>query len=200
MKKKKLRTGSRAPVKKKIVRAVKKVAKVFGLKGEADNLRALFLHELKDIYWAEKHLVKALTKMEKAATSPELQMAFADHRAVTEKQAERLERIFVMAGEKVKGEKCQAIQGLTEEGNEITAETDKNTMTRDAGLIIAAQKVEHYEIAAYGSLLQLARTLGMKDAAQLLEETLREEKETDTRLTEIAERSINVEAAQEEGV
>lgn len=198
MKKKKLRTRSQGKsAAKKIVRAIKK--KVIGenVDGESNKLRELLLHEMRDIYWAEKHLLKALTKMEKAATSAELQRAFADHNRVTQKQVERLERVFELIGEKAKAEKCEAMKGLIDEGDEVKSATDKNSMTRDAGLIIAAQKVEHYEIAAYGSMAQLARTLGLTEVADIFEETLREEKETDELLTRIAESSINVQAVEE---
>ena len=198
MKKKKLRTRSqgKSPA-KKIVRAIKK--KVIGenVDGESNKLRELLLHEMRDIYWAEKHLLKALNKMEKAATSAELQRAFADHNGVTQKQVERLERVFELIGEKAKAEKCEAMKGLIDEGDEVKSATDKNSMTRDAGLIIAAQKVEHYEIAAYGSMAQLARTLGLTEVADIFEETLKEEKETDELLTRIAESSINVQAVEE---
>jgi ferritin-like metal-binding protein YciE len=166
--------------------------------GESTMLKELFLHELKDIYWAEKHLVKALPKLEKAATSTELQDAFAEHTAVTEKQVERLEKVFELLEEKPVAKKCEGMQGLTDEANEVKSETEKDTVTRDAGLIIAAQKVEHYEIAAYGSLTQLAKTIGLTEVAELLEETLAEEKEADQILSEIAESSINVEAIEEQ--
>lgn len=198
MKKKNLRTRSQGKTPaKKIVRAIKRKLIGENVDGESNKLRELLLHEMRDIYWAEKHLLKALAKMEKAATSSELQRAFADHNSVTQKQVERLERVFELMGEKAKAEKCEAMKGLTDEGDEVKTATEKNSMTRDAGLIIAAQKVEHYEIAAYGSMAQLARTLGLTEVADIFEETLREEKETDELLTRIAESSINVQAVEE---
>lgn len=160
-------------------------------------LREFFIDELKDIYWAEKHLIKTLPKMAKAATSPELQKAFKDHLAVTEIQAQRLEQVFELLDEKPRAKKCEAMEGITKEGADIIAETEKGTATRDVGLILAAQKVEHYEISTYGGLAQLARTLGETKVAKLLEVTLAEEKDTDVALTEIAENSVNYEAGEE---
>ena len=161
------------------------------------KLREFFIDELKDIYWAEKHILKALPKMKKAATSPELKDAFEDHLTVTQTQVERLEEVFDLMGEKAQGKKCDAMEGIVAEGEEIIADTEEGTATRDVGLILAAQKVEHYEIATYGGLAQLARTLGEDEAADLLEETLAEEKETDETLTEIAENDVNYEASEE---
>jgi ferritin-like metal-binding protein YciE len=157
-----------------------------------------FLEELRDIYWAEKHLVKALPKMEKAASSEELATAFADHLAVTEEQVARLEKVFELLGEKPRGKKCEAMEGLVKEAESIIEDTEDGTSTRDVALIIAAQKVEHYEIAAYGGLATLAKTIGKEDIGNLLGETLEEEKETDELLTQIAENSINMAAASEE--
>jgi ferritin-like metal-binding protein YciE len=168
------------------------------LSNESSELKELFLDELKDIYWAEQHLVKALPKMEKAATSTELQEAFAEHTSVTENHVTRVEKVFKMLGEKPVSKRCIGMKGLTDEGDKIKRHTDKDTMARDAGLIISAQKVEHYEIAAYGSLVQLAKTLGLDEVADVLDETLQEEKETDEKLTSIAESNINVEAAVEQ--
>jgi ferritin-like metal-binding protein YciE len=165
----------------------------------SDNmLRSFFIDELKDVYDAEKQMLKALPKMKKAATSPELQAAFEDHLTVTEKQAQRLEKAFELLEEKVTAKKCEAMAGLIEEGESIIDDTEKGTATRDVGLILAAQKVEHYEIASYGGLAQLARTLGEDEVAGLLEETLEEEKDTDEALTEIAENDVNYDAADEE--
>ncbi len=160
-------------------------------------LEELFLNELRDIYWAEKHLVKALPKMEKAASSEELSTALADHLATTEEQVTRLEQVFEMLGEKPRGKKCEGMEGLVKEGETVIEETEKGTATRDAGLIISAQKVEHYEIAAYGGLTQLAKTLGKNDVANILGEILEEEKEADELLTNIAESHINQSAEQE---
>ena len=160
-------------------------------------LEELFHDELKDIYWAEKHLTKALPKMEKAATSDELKKSFADHLEVTRGHVSRLEQAFEMLGKKARAKKCEAMDGLTKEGESIIKDTDKGTLTRDVGLIMAAQKVEHYEIATYGSLAQLAKTLGKNDIAELMVKTLEEEKEADELLTSIAENNINVEASAE---
>jgi ferritin-like metal-binding protein YciE len=160
-------------------------------------LTSFFYESLKDIYWAEKHLIKALTKMEKAATNDQLKEAFADHRGQTENHVSRLEDVFDMLGKRAVTKKCEAMQGLIDEGETVISETEKGTSTRDVGLIISAQKVEHYEIAAYGGLAQLAETLGYNDIKEKLGETLDEEKETDELLTRIAEESINYEASQE---
>jgi ferritin-like metal-binding protein YciE len=160
-------------------------------------LLGLFTDEVKDIYWAEKHLVKALPKMEEAATSEELRKAFATHLDQTQGHVARLEKVFELLDEKAEGKKCDAMEGLVQEGEGIIEDTEDGTATRDVGLILAAQKVEHYEIATYGGLTQLAKTLGRIDIADLLGETLSEEKETDELLTEIAEGSVNYESAEE---
>ena len=162
------------------------------------QLEKLFTDTLKDIYWAEKQLTKALPKMQKNATTDELKSAIEEHLSQTEEHVSRLEQVFEMCGKKAQAKKCEAMEGLIEEGNEIVEETEKGTMTRDAGIIMAAQKVEHYEIATYGCLVTFARTLGMDDAVELLEQTLEEEKETDEKLTQIAEGNINQAAEQEE--
>jgi ferritin-like metal-binding protein YciE len=162
----------------------------------SEDLTKLVEDLLKDMYWAEKHLTKALPKMSKAADAPELQEAFDMHLQETEGQIERLEQVFEHFGLTVRAKKCEAMEGLVEEGKEVIENHDKGSV-RDAALIIAAQKVEHYEIAAYGSLRTLAQVLGNDEAAQLLQETLDEEGETDKKLTEIA-LSIN-EIASEEG-
>lgn len=156
-----------------------------------------FIDELKDIYWAEKHLVKALPKMKKSATSPELAAAFDKHSKETEQHIVTLEEVFGMLGEKPVAKKCDAMAGLLEEADSIIADTDKGTMTRDAGLILAAQKVEHYEIATYGTLKTFAQNMGHDDVAELLSQTLENEKETDVALTEIAVSAVNAEAASE---
>jgi len=167
-------------------------------KGASDSmLKDFFIDELKDIYWAEKHLVKTLPKMKKAATSSELQDAFADHLEVTKTHVTRLEDVFEALGKKAQAKKCDAMEGITKEGESIIENTEEGTSTRDVGLILAAQKVEHYEISTYGGLHQLAITLGLDDVADILAETLEEEKETDEKLTEIAENSVNYEAAVE---
>jgi ferritin-like metal-binding protein YciE len=153
---------------------------------------------LKDIYWAEKALTKALPKMSKSATSAELKKAFDEHLEVTKKQIERLEDVFEEMGLKPQGRKCEAMQGLVDESESIISETKDDTSTRDAALIIAAQKVEHYEIASYGGLVQLAKTMNKNDIANTLAATLKEEKTADEKLTQVAENRINVEAAGEE--
>lgn len=154
-------------------------------------LNELFIDELKDIYWAEKHLTKALPKMAKAATSDELRTAIENHLSETENHVTRLENVFESIGEKAVAKKCEAMAGLVKEGEEIVEETEKGTFTRDAGIISAAQKVEHYEIASYGTLKTLAGVLGYNDAVDLLEATLQEEKNADNLLTKVAEGGIN---------
>ncbi|MDQ6762779.1 MAG: ferritin-like domain-containing protein [Bacteroidota bacterium] len=167
-------------------------------KGAADGmLKDFFVDELKDIYWAEKHLVKTLPKMKKAATSTELQNAFADHLETTKTHVTRLEQAFEALGKKAQAKKCDAMEGITKEGESIIEETEAGTSTRDVGLILAGQKVEHYEISTYGGLAQLATTLGLTEVADLLSQTLAEEKEADSLLTDIAENSVNYEAAEE---
>jgi len=154
-------------------------------------LNELFLDELKDIYWAEKHLAKALPKMAKAATSDELRAAIENHLSETENQITRLEDAFASIDEKAVAVKCEAMAGLLKEGEDIIAETEKGSLTRDAGIISAAQKIEHYEIASYGTLKTLAAVLGYNEAAELLDSTLQEEKTCDSLLTQIAEAGIN---------
>lgn len=156
-----------------------------------------FCDELKDIYWAEKHLVKTLPRMSKAATSPELVKAFTVHLEETKEHVIRLEKCFELLDKKARAKKCDAMEGITEEGKGIIEDTEKGTATRDVGLVLAAQKVEHYEISTYGGLAQLARTLGKTEVAAILEKTLEEEKQTDSLLTKIAEESINYKASQE---
>ena len=161
-----------------------------------DSMLGKFFHgEIKDIYWAEKHLVKTLPKMKKAATSLELQKAFGDHLETTKTHISRLEDVFKLLGKKPTAKKCDAMEGLTKEGASIIEDTEAGTATRDVGLILAGQKVEHYEISTYGGLTQLANTLGYKEAAEILEKTLSEEKDADELLTTIAKDKINYEAA-----
>lgn len=154
-------------------------------------LDKMFLNMLKDIYWAEQHLIPHLEEMQKNATTEELQDAFEDHILQTKKHVSRLEKVFRSMGEEAKAKKCDAMEGLTKEAKSIMEETRPNTMTRDAAMIIAAQKVEHYEIATYGSLVQIARTIGRDREADILEQTLWEEEDTDRLLTDIAETYIN---------
>lgn len=160
-------------------------------------LKDFFVDGLKDLYWAEKHLLQTLPKMAKAATSPQLQQAFEKHLTQTEEHVTKLEEVFHLLDEKPQAKKCDGIAGLTKEGDKTIEDTKNNSMTRDAALIIAAQKVEHYEIASYGGLTQLAHTMGNEDAARLLGEIFQQEKEADAVLTEIAESSVNEEALHE---
>lgn len=156
------------------------------------NLRETFIDELRDLYDAEKQLLAALPKMMKAAESEELKAAFDEHAGQTEEHVSRLEQVFAAFEEKPRGKKCKAMQGLIEEAKELIKEEEG-----DAALICAAQKNEHYEIASYGSLAAWARLLGEDEAVELLEETLNEEKETDEKLTEIAESTVNAEEESE---
>jgi ferritin-like metal-binding protein YciE len=158
------------------------------------TLDELFLAEIRDLYDAEKQLTQALPKMAKAASSEDLRNAFEEHLAETENQVTRLEQIFESRGEKASGKKCAAMAGLIKEGEELVNESGE-TSVRDAGLIAAAQKVEHYEISGYGSARTHAELLGYEDAVGLLEETLGEEKDADEKLNELAESFINEEAA-----
>jgi ferritin-like metal-binding protein YciE len=160
---------------------------------QVTTMEELFIEELRDLYDAEKQLTKALPKMAKAASSEELRTAFEEHLEQTEGQVGRLEEIFKALGEKATGKTCAAMAGLIKEGNEIAQEIEESAV-RDAGLIAAAQKVEHYEISGYGSARTHAELLGNDEAVSLLEETLEEEKSTDERLTELAESIINEEA------
>lgn len=166
-------------------------------KSTDSRLKEFFIDELKDIYWAEKQLVKTLPKMKKAATSEELQKAFEDHLEATKTHVSRLEQVFEILGKKAEAKKCDAMAGITEEGEGIIADTEKGTATRDVGLIMAGQKVEHYEISTYGGLVQLAKTLGLYEISQILAATLEEEKEADLLLTDIAEDHVNYEAKEE---
>ena len=163
-----------------------------------EALQKLLQDELEDIYDAEHQLVKALPKMIERSSSPELQRALKEHLTVTQNQVKRLEQVFEALGEKAKRKPCKGMAGIVSEGSELLEE-DLEESTKDAAIISAAQKVEHYEIASYGTVRTLAQTLGNNEVAELLEETLDEEKEADQRLTQIAESSINSEAASEEG-
>ncbi|MDX1952998.1 MAG: ferritin-like domain-containing protein [Verrucomicrobiota bacterium] len=161
-----------------------------------ETLQELYLDMLKDTYDAEQQLTKSLPKMAKACENEELRAAFEEHLEVTNGQIQRLDQIFEMLGEKSKGKKCMAMKGLLEEAKELMEE-DADPNVLDAGLIAAAQKVEHYEIAAYGCLRTYAELMGLDEQAELLQETLDEEKEADDNLTDLAETCINLEA--EEG-
>jgi ferritin-like metal-binding protein YciE len=157
------------------------------------NLQELFVDQLQDVHNAEKQLVKALPRMAKAATTTALRKAFEDHLAVTKEQVARLDSVFEEVGARPGRKKCAAMEGLVQEGQELIAEEPAPEVL-DAGLIAAAQRVEHYEIAAYGTLRSYAKVLGHKNAAKLLEKTLKEEEETDKRLTELAEGGVNEKA------
>lgn len=160
-------------------------------------LKEFFIEELRDIYWAEEHLVKALPKMEKKATTTDLADAFASHCEETKTHVQRLEEVFDMLGEKAKAKKCEAMEGIIEEAESIISDTEKDTLTRDVGLILAGQKAEHYEIASYGGLITLANTLGLKEVANILKQTINEEKNADEKLTFIAETKVNAGASTE---
>ena len=166
-------------------------------RNDETKLKELFLEELKDIYWAEKHLIKALPKMRKACTSEELANAFEEHLAITEEQIGRVEEVFELLEMTPRAKKCEAMEGLVKEAQNVIENTDTGSATRDVALIIAAQKVEHYEIATYGSLVQLAKTMGRDDIAELMQQTLDEEKEADVILTELAVSGININAENE---
>jgi len=161
------------------------------------KLREFFTDQLKDIYWAEKALVKTLPKMQDAATSDDLKNAFATHLDQTKQHVQRLEKVFDLFGVKPEAVKCLAMDGIVNEGEEIISKTDKNTAQRDVGLIFAGQKAEHYEIATYGGLVTLAKTLGLNNAADMLYQTLQEEEQTDKKLTKIAESGVNRKANHE---
>ncbi|RPH55648.1 ferritin-like domain-containing protein [bacterium] len=160
---------------------------------EIDSLRKLYVEELKDIYSAEKQILQALPRMAKKTKNQELRKAFEMHLEQTRMQVERLDRIFEMLGKSPRGKKCKGMEGLIEEGKEMMQE-DMEPDVMDAALIASAQKVEHYEIASYGTVRTYANLLGEKDHARILQETLNEEGETDKQLTRLAESQINVEA------
>jgi ferritin-like metal-binding protein YciE len=163
----------------------------------SSQLMKLFEDELKDIYWAEKALTKAIPKMISNATSEELIAALEHHLTETKEQVKRVEQVFEILDKKASPKKCEAMEGLMKEAEEIMESCEEGAMC-DAGIISAAQKVEHYEIASYGTLRQFAETLGLVDAAELLQITLDEEKAADEKLSEVATTSINLEASQEE--
>jgi ferritin-like metal-binding protein YciE len=158
------------------------------------TLNDLFHDTLKDIYYAEKQILKALPKMARAAQAPELTAAFEKHHAETEGQIERLEQVFELIGKRPQGKPCEAILGILEEGKEIMTEF-KGAVALDAGLVASAQAVEHYEMARYGTLKTWATTLGLADAAKLLDQTLQEETKTDQLLTQLGSRGLNKKAA-----
>jgi len=165
--------------------------------GAEPALMELFVDSLRDIYWAENHLVKALPKMIQAASSPKLVTAIENHLEETIEHVSRLEVIFDLLGLEAIAKKCDAMEGLAKEGEGIIESTDEGTATRDVGIILASQKVEHYEIATYGGLAQLAATLSLADVAEILTQTLEEEKQADLLLTEVAENDVNYKASEE---
>ena len=163
----------------------------------AGKLKEFFLEELKDIYFAEHEALKALKKMKGAATSKALKESIGLHHSETEEQIKRLEEVFALVGEKPSKKKCEGILGIIKDGESVLEDTETDTTVRDVAIIIANQKVEHYEITSYGSLAELARTLGLDEAAELLDITLDEEKQTDVTLTTLAVESVNEEATKE---
>lgn len=164
---------------------------------EGNELRKLLLDGIRDLYWAETRLTKSLPTMAQAATSRGLTKAFETHLSETEEHVVRLERVFKLLDETAQGKKCQAMIGLVEEADEIIKSTKDGSLVRDCGLILAAQKVEHYEIASYGTLRTLAEILGYEEVADILQTTLNEEEAADSKLTQLAQSHINVAAAQE---
>ncbi|GAB3558402.1 YciE/YciF ferroxidase family protein [Spirosoma fluminis] len=162
-----------------------------------EGLKSLFVTELKDIYYAERQAVDVLGVQADAATTDEVRNAFLQHQEESRNQIARLEQVFQSVGIDAEEGTCDAIDGLADDGERVVANTESNSLTRDAGLIMAAQKVEHHEIASYGSVVTLARVLGYSEAASLLEQTLQEEKNTDRKLTQLAESFINQRAASE---
>ncbi|MEJ0029080.1 MAG: ferritin-like domain-containing protein [Bacteroidota bacterium] len=198
-------TASKSTAKKPATKASNGSHKTSNGSGKGQNqpnsdhskLHKLFEDELKDIYWAEKALTKAIPKMIKKATSDDLIEALENHLEETEGHVKRCEQVFELLGKPAQAKKCEAMDGLITEAGDIMDETDEGVM-RDAGIISAAQKVEHYEIATYGTLRTFAKTLGLDEIAGLLEETLNEEKTADETLTTVAESVINVKASQEQ--
>jgi len=164
---------------------------------QRSKLRQFFIDQLQDIYWAEQKLVKTLPKLSEASHSPELRQAFDSHLNETKNHVSRIEKAFSLMKEKAEATECPAIKGIAEEGEEIIDETEDNTAQRDVGLIFAGQKAEHYEIATYGALIQLAKDMGEMEVANLLQETLKEEKAADQKLTQLAVSGINKDAAKE---
>ena len=161
------------------------------------KLKEFFIDQLQDILWAEKKLTKTIEKLRDSATTIRLKEVFNDHLKETKQHVDRLNDIFALLNEKADEKKCKAMAGIIDEGEDIISETDKGSAQRDVGLIFAAQKAEHYEIATYGGLATLARTLGYNEVSDILEKTLLEEKQADEMLTYIAENGINFAASQE---
>jgi ferritin-like metal-binding protein YciE len=161
-----------------------------------ESLQDIYVEQLKDLWSAENQLLRALPKMAKGAANPGLRSAFEEHEVQTRVHVERLDKIFQQLGEKGSGHKCKGMEGLIEEGDEVLEEHDASSV-RDAALIAAAQRVEHYEIAGYGTVRTMANMLGLGDQAELLQKTLDEEGETDKKLTSLAETVVNVQAVSE---
>lgn len=161
------------------------------------RLKEFFVEQLEDMYWAEKKLTKTLPKLQEAATSGELKNAFGNHQMQTQNHVTRLEQVFDLIGEKADASKCHAMAGIVQEGEDIIDDTTDGTAQRDVGLIFAGQKAEHYEMATYGGLVSVARTLGYDKVAEILSQTLAEEKEADATLTQIAEGQVNNKACME---
>jgi ferritin-like metal-binding protein YciE len=161
------------------------------MKATNSKLKEFFVDQLKDIYWAEKKLAKALPKLQDAATTPELKEAFGNHRQQTQTHVDRLEKIFGMVNEKIESTKNPVIAGIVNEGEDIIDETNKGTTQRDTGLIFAGHKAEHYKIATYSAMVDLAKNIGFNSAADVLRKTLAEDREADDLLTRIAEHNIN---------
>jgi len=175
----------------------RKNAKQNGKSQSPSFLQKFFIAQLKDIHYAENELIKGLEELKNASSTEELEDAFEEHIKQTQRHIQRLEKVFRMIGKEPESETCEAMDGLLRECRDIINETEEGSLTRDAAFIIAAQKVEHYEIATYGGLVALARTMNLDRAADLLDKTLGEEADTDSILTDIAENYVNVEAEQE---
>lgn len=166
--------------------------------GSDSALYGFFIDALRDIYWAEKQLTKAIPKMEKAAHATKLKQAFATHLEETATHVERLEQVFKLLGETARGKKCEAIEGLVSEGKTIIEDTPDATPTRDCGLVCAARKVEHYEIASYDAMVRIAKAIGQDEVAKILEKTLKEEQNTDDLLTGLGDDVIEEALSQEQ--
>jgi ferritin-like metal-binding protein YciE len=162
------------------------------------RLEIFFQDQLRDIYWAEQHLVKAIPKLVDAASSNELKSALNEHLSITKEHVVRLERVFNLLDQEPEANKCKAMAGIIDEGEDIIDDTEEKTETRNVGVVFAARKVEHYEIATYSSLVQLAKTLGHEDIRNILEQTLSEEKQADEGLFKLAENFVNTNVAQEQ--
>ena len=162
------------------------------------RLEVFFQDQLRDIYWAEQHMVKAIPKMVDAASSNELKSALNEHLNATKEHVVRLERVFELLNQEPEANKCKAMAGIIDEGEEIIDDTEEKTDTRNVGVVFAARKVEHYEIATYGSIIQLAKALGHDDISNILEQTLSEEKQADESLFKLADNFVNTNVVQEQ--